>query len=157
MSPAPGAPGGGPRLRIGGGLGAIGPDAVARAEAALKSLSGNFAGWLDDEVGKLKAARVGIQAEGLTAATGEALYMRAHDLKGLGATYQFPLITRIAGSLCRITEDPATRADAPLDLVDAHIAAIEAAVAGQIRTDEDPRGRAMAEELEERVRDFRGA
>ena len=41
-----------------------------------------------------------IRAEGLTPETAENLYFRAHDLKGLGATYGYPLVTRIAGSLC---------------------------------------------------------
>ena len=74
--------------------------------------------------------------------------MRAHDLKGLGGTYEYPIITRIAGSLCKITDDPARRADAPLALIDAHIAAIEAVVAAEIRTDADPTGLAMVEALE---------
>ena len=45
------------RLKVGGRLGAIDPAAIAKAEAALKSLSGNFAEWLADEVTKLEAAR----------------------------------------------------------------------------------------------------
>ncbi len=35
----------------------IDPSAIAKAEAALKNLSGNFAQWLQDEVVKLDAAR----------------------------------------------------------------------------------------------------
>ncbi len=136
------------RLRLGGAGGGFDPEAVARAEAALKKLSANFAAWLADEIAKLKAARAVIDSEGLTAATVEGIYMRAHDLKGLGGTYEYPIITRIAGSLCKITDDPARRADAPLALIDAHIAAIEAVVAAEIRTDADPTGLAMVEALE---------
>ena len=41
--------------RVGGGrVGAIDPAAIAKAEAALKSLSGNFGQWLNDEVAKLE-------------------------------------------------------------------------------------------------------
>ena len=102
------------RLKVGGRLGAIDPAAIAKAEAALKSLSGNFAEWLADEVAKLDAARQRVRAEGLTAEAAENLYLRAHDLKGLGATYEYPLVTRIAGSLCKLIDDPDKRADAPL-------------------------------------------
>ena len=142
------------RLKVGGRLGVIDPAAIAKAEAALKSLSGNFAEWLADEVAKLEAARQRVRAEGLTSETGENLYLRAHDLKGIGATYEYPLVTRIAGSLCRLIDDPDKRTGAPLFLVDAHIDAIKAAVKGGIQTDADPVGAALVTELEQRVRDF---
>lgn len=139
------------RLKVGGRLGGIDPAAIAKAEAALKSLSGNFSEWLNDELVKLEASRQRIRVEGLTTDTAETLYLRAHDLKGLGATYEFPLVTRIAGSLCKLIDDPATRLDAPMFLVDAHIDAIKAAVRGDIRTEDHPVGRKLVEELEDRV------
>ncbi len=142
------------RLKVGGRLGAIDPAAIAKAEAALKSLSGNFAEWLADEVAKLEAARQRVRAEGLTPEAAENLYLRAHDLKGLGATYEYPLVTRIAGSLCKLIDDPDKRAEAPLFLVDAHIDAIKAAVKGGIQTDADPLGHALVTELERRVQEF---
>lgn len=141
-----------PRLRIGGArLGGVDPMAIARAEAALKSLSGNFAQWLRDELAKLDAARQDVTDRGLTAETMESLYLRAHDLKGLGATYGFPIITRMAASLCRLIDDRSKRLSAPMDLVDAHIGAIKAAVRDDVKTEEHPVGRGLVEELERRV------
>jgi hypothetical protein len=142
------------RLKVGGRLGAIDPAAIAKAEAALKSLSGNFAEWLADEVTKLEAARQKVRTDGMTQEAGESLYLRAHDLKGLGATYEYPLVTRIAGSLCKLIDDPAKRTDAPLFLIDAHIDAIKASVKGGIQSDADPMGRALVTALEQRVKDF---
>jgi chemotaxis protein histidine kinase CheA len=140
------------RLKVGGGrLGALDPSAIAKAEAALKSLSGNFAQWLQDEITKLETARQAIRTDGMTPATVESLYLRAHDLKGLGTTYGFPLITRIAASLCALTDDAEKRTRAPMALVDAHIDAIRAAVRDDIKTDEHPVGRVLADELEARV------
>jgi hypothetical protein len=140
------------RLKVGGRLGGIDPAAIAKAEAALKSLSGNFAQWLQDEVTKLEASRARIRDEGLSMATAENLYLRAHDLKGLGATYEYPLVTRIAGSLCKMIDDPATRLAAPMGLVDAHIDAIRAAVRNQTQTDDHPVARATVEALEASVK-----
>jgi hypothetical protein len=142
------------RLKVGGSRLSFDADAVARAEAALKSLSGQFAQWLQDELDKLEAARGAVREKGMTAQTAETLYMRAHDLKGLGTTYEFPLVTRIAASLCKLIDNPATRTSAPLQLVDAHIDAIKAAVRDDIKTDEHPIGRALAEELEARARAY---
>lgn len=143
-----------PRLKLGAGrLGAFDPAAIAKAEAALKSLSGNFAQWLQDEVAKLEAARETVRVEGATPQTLESLYMRAHDLKGLGTTYGYPLITRMAASLCKLTDDAEKRSQSPMPLIDSHIEAIRAAVRDEIKTDEHPTGRQLAEELERRVQD----
>lgn len=139
------------RLKIGGRFGAIDPSAIAKAEAALKSLSGNFAQWLSDEIVKLDAARQRVHDEGVSADTMETLYLRAHDLKGLGTTYEFPLITRIGASLCRLIDDKDKRLTVSMPLVDAHIDGIKAAVRDDIKTDDHPVGRVLIEELERKV------
>lgn len=140
------------RLKVGGGrLGTIDAAAIAKAEAALKSLSGNFAQWLNDEVAKLEAARQVVRSEGASPETMETLYLRAHDLKGLGATYGFPLITRVAGLLCRLIDDRAKRVNAPMALIDAHIDAIKAAVRDDIKDLDHPIGKALVQELETRI------
>ncbi|MFN3930753.1 MAG: Hpt domain-containing protein [Brevundimonas sp.] len=141
------------RLKVGGGFGGIDASAIAKAEEALKAMSSQFGQWLQDEIVKLDKAQSDIRAQGYNAQTAEALYFRAHDLKGLGATYQYPLVTRVAGSLCRMMDDPAKRMAAPVALIDAHIDAIKAVVRDQIQTDEHPVGRALAESLEAGVAD----
>jgi len=137
------------RLKVGGGR--LDMSAVAKAEAALKSLSGNFLEWLGEEVSKLDAARAATRTEGMSGQNGEALYICAHDLKGLGTTYEFPLITRLAGSLCRLVEEPSLRLTAPAALIDAHIDAIRASLRDDIRTDDDPTVKALVVGLEESV------
>lgn len=144
------------RAKVGGGFGGIDANAIAKAEEALKAMSAQFGQWLQDELVKLDQAQTDIRAKGYTAETAEALYFRAHDLKGLGATYQYPLVTRIAGSLCRILDDAEKRMQAPLPLVDAHIDAIKAVVRDEIQTDEHPVGRDLAETLEARVAEHLG-
>ena len=130
--------------------GAINADVVARAEAALKALSGQFARWLQDEVDKLDAAARRIEAEGLAGEAGDTFYIHAHDLKGLGATYEFPIVTRLAGSLCRLLD--AGRAAAPPALVLAHVDAIKSVVRENIRDDGHPAGAALVQSLEQQVR-----
>jgi chemotaxis protein histidine kinase CheA len=137
------------KARVGGG--ALNADAVAKAEAALKALSANFAQWLADEIARLEAARLTLRQNGPTPQAMEALYLRAHDLKGLGATYEYPLVGRIAGSLCRLLDDPIKREVPSMSLIDAHIDAIRAAVRDEIREADHPIGRVLAAELEARV------
>lgn len=139
------------RAKVGSGFSGINADAIARAEEALKAMSGQFDQWLQDEITKLDAAQAAIRAEGYTPATASALYFRAHDLKGLGTTYQYPLVTRLSASLCKLTDDPVARMDAPMVLIDAHIDAIRAVVRDQIQTDDHPTGRILSQTLEAQV------
>ncbi len=132
-------------------LGGIDPQVVARAEAALKALSSQFAGWLDDEIKKLDAAHAQVTAEGLCGSAGEVLYTRAHDLKGLGTTYGFPIVSRLAGSLCRVIETPAARAVASMMLVDSHISAIKAMIQDDIRDESHPMAEAVVTALDQQV------
>ncbi len=139
------------RMKVGGGFGGIDANAIAKAEEALKAMSSQFGQWLQDEIVKLEQAQTAIREKGYTTETAEALYFRAHDLKGLGTTYQYPLVTRLAGSLCKMMDDPVKRLAAPPLLLDAHIDAIRAVVRDEIKTDDHPIGRTLAETLEARV------
>ena len=144
------------RMKVGGGFGGIDAGAIAKAEEALKAMSAQFGQWLQDEIVKLDKAQIDIRTLGYNAATAEALYFRAHDLKGLGTTYQYPLVTRLAGSLCKMLDDPAKRMAAPVIILDAHIDAIKAVVRDKIQTDEHPTGKALAETLEARTAEHLG-
>jgi hypothetical protein len=139
------------RSRLGGRLPNIDPNAIAKAEAALKGLSAQFGEWLRDEVAKLEAAHAVLKAEGPTRIAMDGIYARAHDLKGLGTTYEFPLVTRIAGSLCKLLGEGEARTRAPVALVGAHIDTIRACVRDNVRDSENPVGRALAEQLEQSV------
>ena len=143
------------RLKTGGGFG-INAEAIAKAEEALKAMSAQFGQWLNDEVVRLDKAQSDIRSQGYTPETAEALYFRAHDLKGLGTTYEYPLVTRIAASLCRMLDDADKRMQAPLAVVDAHIDAIKAVVRDKIQTDDHPVGRDLVETLEARAAEHLG-
>ncbi len=141
------------RDKLGGKLPAVDPGALARAETALKSLSGQFQGWMEDEVVKLEAARAAAKTAGYVDRALLDVYAAAHDAKGMGATYEYPLVTRLAASLCKLLDTDKARALATRNpgLVDAHVDAIKAAVRDQIKSEEHPVGRVLANELESRT------
>ena len=62
----------------------------------------------------------------------------------------------MAGSLCKLLDDPTRRMDVPPVLLDAHVDAIKAVVRDEIKTDEHPTGRVLAEALEAQVTAHRG-
>jgi hypothetical protein len=139
------------RAKVGGRLGALDASALAKAEQALKDLAGQFSQWLQDELDKLDAARAAIKTQGVSQERCDQLYLHAHDLKGLGTTYEYPLVSKIAGLLCKLIDEPATRTKAPMALIDVHIDAIKAAVRDQIRDTDHPIGRALFDELSGQV------
>lgn len=139
------------RVKVGGRLPAADPEAIARAEKALEQLSGQFGDWLGQEVDKLEAALARTKTETLEGEAGDGLFTVAHDLRGLGTTYEFPLVTRIAASLARLIETPEKRSGVPLSLAEAHVHTIRAALNQNIRSSDDPVGAQLAEELETRV------
>lgn len=139
------------KAKLGNSLRAFDAAAIARAEAAMESMSGQFGGWLLEELGKLEAS---FQAMSLPdAGDGElgVFYRCAHDLKGLGTTYGYPIISEFAGSLCRLLDSQEARQQAPQEILRGHVAAIVASVKQDIRTNENPIGRALLSELRGQV------
>lgn len=140
----------------GGGRFVLNLAAIERAEAALRGMAGEFDQWIRTEVANMEAARDVIRAEGLTGEARANLYRRAHDLKGMGGTYGYPIVSRLAGLLARLLETGAT-SDAVKQLADAHVNAIRAAVSEEIKDGSHPVGQALVLELERQVDEIAGA
>lgn len=125
--------------------------AIARAESALAGMSTQFADWLDDEITKLEAAHKLILTEGTGEKEMEAFYRHAHDLKGLGSTYGFPIVSQFAASLTKLIDSPEARVKAPKQLLSAHVNSIIAAVRQKIKDTNHPVGNALLAELTKQV------
>jgi hypothetical protein len=83
----------------------------------------------------------------------EVVFTAAHDVKGMGATYGYPLATQLAASLCRLIETDAGKAAARQTpaLVTAHVDALRAVLRDGITSTAHPIGRALVTALEQRV------
>ncbi len=126
--------------------------AVERANQALEELKSEFTEWISKDLEKLKAARNIVRDDPKCAKAIEDLRVCVHDLKGLGTTYGFPMVSRLSASLCRLiesVEESKAATALPMTLVDSHINAILAVVSEEITTQDDARSKAVAESLEE--------
>jgi len=123
-------------------------DPVARAEAALAGLSGEFGSWMDTEAARLSAAYATIQKKGFTDPACDELFRAAHDIKGDAATFGFPSAAAAADSLCRIIEHAPDLEKVPAELLTHHINAILAIVHDHTKLDSV----ATARELSRRLR-----
>lgn len=126
-----------------------GSDPVADAERALAALSGEFAGWMDSECGRLDAARGAVRDKGVDSETRPALHHAAHDIKGHAATFGFPHAAAVAASLCRLIECTPDARRIPLALIDQHVDAVRAIV----RQHAEARADAVADDLTRRLRE----
>jgi hypothetical protein len=140
--------------KIGGRMSKVDNAAIAKAEAALASLSANFDDWIVGEIDKLDACRKAVDQGELSGKAGKELFNCAHDLKGLGTTYGYPIVTQMADSLCDITNTQELRDKAPLFLIDVHVDAIRAAVKSKIKVSDHPVGGVLVSEMQKKTREF---
>lgn len=139
------------KAKAGGSLDA---SLATKAEQAVTEMSGDFGKWLEDVVTQMSEARTALGNAPLTLASTTALYTQALEVKSLGGTYGYALITRFANSLCRLLIKLEGERPAPQALVDAHIQAIKAALRNNMKADDHPVGAALALELEQQVAKF---
>jgi chemotaxis protein histidine kinase CheA len=142
------------KAKLGKSLVSFNSDAIARAEAAMASLSNQFGEWLHQELAKLEAAHKLISTPGAGEEELQQFYRCAHDLKGLGTTYGYPIVSDFASSLCKLIDSPEARQKAPRQIMDSHVAAIVASVKQGITTRDHPMGHALLVELQTQVRKF---
>jgi hypothetical protein len=136
-----------------GGSGRLDISAVKRAEKAVEELKGEFAAWIVEDVNRLAATRDAYNAN-RTADTLGALYRASHDLKGQGTTFDFPLVARVAASLCKMSDVEDAGEKLPMSLIDAHVNAIKVIVRDNIKDPKNPMATALAAELERQVADY---
>jgi chemotaxis protein histidine kinase CheA len=141
------------KVRITGSGDEIDMDAIARAEKALEKLSVEFDGWLSEEVTRLLAARAALDSSQTDEAFDE-FYRAAHDLKGEGDTFGYPLVTELADLLCKLLEAAEDRSELPMTLIDNHVDAIHIVMRDGIKDAQHDTTRAVIERLSEVVGDY---
>lgn len=135
------------------GNGRLDLSAVQRAEKAIDDLKGEFTGWVIDDVNRLVEAQQAYAKQSNVETLGD-LYRAAHDLKGQATTFDFPLVSRVGSSLCKLTDDTSDGLPLPLTLIDAHIDAIKVIVRDNLKDPSDQMATVLAAELERQVAGF---
>lgn len=123
--------------------------AAERAETAIAKLMHEYPAMALADVAQARQALADAGAmpdrrsESLAAA-----YAIAHNLKGQGGSFGFPLVTRIADSLARLLRAVADGGPAELKLADAHLDALTIILKRPIRGDGGAAGSQLAQKLE---------
>lgn len=126
---------------------------LARAEAAVADLAKSYTGWAMADVekcaGLLASARQEVGAERVARA--REIYAVAHNIKGQGSSFGYPLMTRLGQSLCHLTRRKDSFSDGDIDLVGAHLDAMRLVLTKEIRGDGGELGNKLGARLEEKV------
>lgn len=122
--------------------------AMARAEDAVAELAADYTVWALDDVKRAEDAFALFKSEpGQRKAHLENLYRAAHDMKGQGGSFGFPLVTKIGHSLCRYLKG-GEMGDANLPVIQAHISALRLIVEKAIKGEGGPAGARLIAKLE---------
>ncbi|MFZ5790549.1 MAG: Hpt domain-containing protein [Pseudomonadota bacterium] len=138
--------------------------AVRRARDAVAELSADYRSWALADLTRAEAALSEASADPARAGTPlQRLYGIAHDMKGQGGSFGFPLVTQIGHSLCCLLHGRAAGRreiglpidEADLALVEIHLKALRLVLEKSVRGEGGEIGRRLVERLQAAVAEDR--
>lgn len=124
-------------------------DAVlAAADIAVAERAGDYLRRARESVAKLERAFDAMHCSGDGRTSQVVLFAIAHDMRGEGGTYGFPLVTDIAGSLCTLLEGSEEADRPPHEAIAVHITALKLVMANSIEGDGGAQGAELLRGLE---------
>jgi hypothetical protein len=138
------------------GVGGFDPGAVKRMEGAIQGLKGEFEAQAKEDVAKLSAAAGDLLRAPNDQEKRQTVYMLAHELRGQGGSFGYPLVTRFGDQLCRYL-DAADILDAKaLVVVKAAADAIAVVINNGVSGDGGDTGRQLVSMLDNVVAQVKG-
>ena len=137
-----------------GGLGSNEPGEMPmalleEAEAELERASLDFTEWALDYLKKLsQLCQEALGKTGARTAQFQEINLLAHELRGQGGTFGYPLITIFAKMLFDVTREGCRQEDNAVEVVKAHIDAMRAVIREKVSGDGGQTGRALLKSLE---------
>lgn len=131
--------------------------AVRRAQDAVAELGADYRNWALADLARAEAALAEASVDPAAAqAPLQRLYGIAHDMKGQGGSFGFPLVTHIGQSLCRLLHGRAAgvrdvgieAGEASLALVEIHLKALRLVLEKSIRGEGGEIGQRLVERLQ---------
>lgn len=127
------------------------PAVSAEADCAMAALCADYERWTSEVLARMDEALIAARTRSEARAVAlRRLFEAAHDVKGQGASFGYPLLSRIGQSLCRIGHGASYEsfpAEA-LRVAAAHVGAMKIILEKRIRGDGGALGTRLAERLE---------
>lgn len=123
-------------------------DVLASAEQQLKREADGFLDWAKQFLDRLsRQVAEAKQISGERTQNFEEINLIAHELRGQGGTFGYPLITVFGKSLYEVTKPPCRQDDANLEIVKAHIDTMRAVLREKVEGDGGEMGQALFKAL----------
>ncbi len=119
---------------------------LIEADQGLAEMSKDYIDYAREDAKRLGAACDKLESSGGAKEAIETAYWIAHQMKGQGGTFGYPLITAVGASLCNILDGRESLDAVQIEAVRLHIEAMLLVVSRPLRGD-DPEGAAMMEGL----------
>lgn len=141
---------------LGGGRGTISPEALEAAEKALMEMAEDYPDWVSGLISKLSEQhRRCVDTPDKRRDYFERINVIAHDMKGQGGTFGYPLITDFAESLYSFTTTRQDISDNMVELVKAHVDGMRAVINSRIKGDGGEIGAELKASLETAIKRFK--
>jgi hypothetical protein len=141
--------------KVSGG-GGPSPEMLAKAEAAINKMSEDYPSWAVDDVDRLeqlvKQAQPGV---GNGRELMQEAFKLAHDMRGQGGSFGYPLMTRISNSFCRFVEQLNEVDTGSLEICMAHVASMRAVLQNRVKGTGGAVGAQIADGLETAVQKYK--
>ena len=112
----------------------------------------NFTEWVGDDLKQAKDCLAAAQATPDDCEEAmKGFYGAMHNLKGLGGSFGYDLVTDIADSCCILLKKTETRNGHVLKVCQAHLGALDGIIAKDIKGDGGPTGVAIITQLRDTV------
>lgn len=138
------------------GSGGVDPAAIRKAEKVFESLRGEFESNAKADVAKLAAAAAAVMANPNDFKKRQEVYMIAHELRGQGGSYGYPLVTKFGDQLCRFLDATDMLDARGLVIVKAAVDAIGVVINSAVLGDGGETGRKLAEMLDKALAQAKG-
>jgi len=138
-----------------GGPGAVDPSILEKAEQVITEMAGQYLDWVDEDLKKIQAAFDDLKADG-SKENLEKVFEIAHDMKGQGGSFGYPLITTVANDLCRMVEHLESAGAKETEVIRLHIDTMRVIITSRMEGDGGPAGEELLSGLEKVVAKVRG-
>jgi len=126
--------------------------ALARAEAALNQMSEDYPDWVKSIIDKLaELHRRAVDTPHERRTLFERIRRIAHDLKGQGGTFGYPLITNFASSLDEFAGPNVGMTDSHVESIKAHIDSMRVVINERIDGDGGENGKLLTQGLQQAI------
>lgn len=141
------------------GLGVTGatidPKALEEAEKAMQKQAEDYPDWVTTIINKLYEQHIRCvdTPENRPEYFVEINHI-AHDMKGQGGTFGYPLISEFADSLYGFTQGKGERSDNEVELIKSHVDAMRAVIKGRVSGDGGEIGKQLSESLNQAIEKY---